>query len=402
MAKGKRRFYAVRRGYQPGIYKSWEECSVQVLGFPSADHKSFSTESEARAYLHASDVTALHTSEHGISLQDNDVCTEVSQVLQVVDSSQQRSPLEDPTCQPAKKRAVGLYNHQPVGGSDGMLKESPAGTESTDTRLETLNNVDVVSNSASPNFQSNNLVESSQNLEQRLGGEDGDAVRSNLASGTADAGVAGPSVLINAAALQRRAKTISEEPVYVLEFDGASKGNPGPAGAGAVLRKPDGTIEEELVEYVGPKATNNAAEYRGLIIGLEAARARGIRRLHVKGDSKLVVCQMLGRWKVQNVDMIALHKEAKSVAASFEEFKIEHMLREFNSTADKLANIAVLRAPNGRPDLLPAGTEGQVEPGGDDPAGGLAFVDSLQTSYASQFNASTTDPTRPAIKSCEV
>lgn len=188
---------------------------LQVLGFPSADHKSFSTESEARAYLHAPDLSALqHGSEQGTFLQDNYARTdEVSQSLQPIDSTEQRRSLEDPTCQPAtKKRAVDLHHNQPVGESNEMPRESPAGSEPANIRPET-SRVSDEPNSAAPVVESKSSIESSQKSEGIHLGHFRDAVRSNLESGTADAeaGGAGPVVLINAGALKRRAETLPEE-----------------------------------------------------------------------------------------------------------------------------------------------------------------------------------------------
>ncbi|GBG62499.1 hypothetical protein CBR_g30818 [Chara braunii] len=98
--------------------------------------------------------------------------------------------------------------------------------------------------------------------------------------------------------------------VYRLEFDGASKGNPGRAGAGALLRRPDGSVDCEVMECLGT-ATNNQAEYRGLIVGLRAAQQRGVSRLLVQGDSNLVCRQVLGEWTVNSPHLMSLCDEAR-------------------------------------------------------------------------------------------
>ncbi|KAL5582492.1 hypothetical protein UlMin_014934 [Ulmus minor] len=125
-----------------------------------------------------------------------------------------------------------------------------------------------------------------------------------------------------------------------LFFDGASKGNPGMAGAGAVLYAEDGTSVCYLREGVG-FATNNAAEYRAVILGLRHALKKGFKHIYVRGDSKLVVMQMQGLWKIKNPNMADLCKVAKELAAKFISFQITHVLRESNSDADVQANQAI-------------------------------------------------------------
>lgn len=129
--------------------------------------------------------------------------------------------------------------------------------------------------------------------------------------------------------------------VYQVEYDGASKSNPGPAGAGALVRRPDGSVVCELREGIG-SATNNVAEYRAFILGLKGALDRGIYRVRVQGDSKLVSEQVSGRWKVNQPTLAILCKEAQRLIENFSEFSVRHVDREFNSAADQLANEAVL------------------------------------------------------------
>ncbi|KAH9309034.1 hypothetical protein KI387_036945, partial [Taxus chinensis] len=131
-----------------------------------------------------------------------------------------------------------------------------------------------------------------------------------------------------------------KEDLYFLEFDGASKGNPGQAGAGAVLRNPDGSVLCKMKEGVG-LATNNVAEYRALICGLKVCLTKGIDCIHVRGDSNLVVMQIQDKWKTKNENIAGLSKEAKELKSKFREFQINHVLREFNSEADALANEAI-------------------------------------------------------------
>ncbi|XP_009592427.1 uncharacterized protein [Nicotiana tomentosiformis] len=125
-----------------------------------------------------------------------------------------------------------------------------------------------------------------------------------------------------------------------LEFDGASKGNPGLAGAGAVLRADDGCFICRLREGLGV-ATNNAAEYRGIILGLKYALSKGFTSIRVQGDSKLVCMQIQGLWKVKNQNISTLYEQAKQLKDRFLSFRIIHVLRESNSDADVQANLGV-------------------------------------------------------------
>ncbi|KAJ6318552.1 hypothetical protein OIU76_013995 [Salix suchowensis] len=126
----------------------------------------------------------------------------------------------------------------------------------------------------------------------------------------------------------------------LLEFDGASKGNPGQAGAGAVLRNDDGSLICRLREGLGI-ATNNMAEYRAVLLGMKHALGKGYTKIHVKGDSKLVCMQIQGSWKARHQNITNLYEEAKKLKNSFLSFHISHVPREYNSEADAQANLAV-------------------------------------------------------------
>ncbi|TYK17758.1 RNase H domain-containing family protein [Cucumis melo var. makuwa] len=130
------------------------------------------------------------------------------------------------------------------------------------------------------------------------------------------------------------------EYTYFLEFDGASKGNPGLAGAGAILRANDGSTVCRLQEGVGI-ATCNVAEYRAIILGLKHALKNGIKHIYVQGDSKLVCMQVQGLWKLKNQNMAELCKVAKELKDKFVSFEISHVPRNRNSDADALANRAI-------------------------------------------------------------
>ena len=127
-----------------------------------------------------------------------------------------------------------------------------------------------------------------------------------------------------------------------LEFDGGSRGNPGPAGIGIVLRSKDGTELVTLGRFIG-RATNNVAEYRALITALQKAKELGAKRVAIRGDSELVVKQMKGEYRVKNEALRDLYEEAQSILAQFEHATIDHNYRHKNALADKLANLAMDR-----------------------------------------------------------
>jgi ribonuclease H / adenosylcobalamin/alpha-ribazole phosphatase len=126
----------------------------------------------------------------------------------------------------------------------------------------------------------------------------------------------------------------------VLHFDGGSRGNPGPAAYGFVLDRPNGEQLAAAGEAIGV-ATNNVAEYRGLIEGMRRASELGVSRLTVHGDSKLVIEQMKGAWRVRAEGLRPLHDEARAVARSFESVRFEHVRRGGNAEADRLVNVAL-------------------------------------------------------------
>ena len=126
----------------------------------------------------------------------------------------------------------------------------------------------------------------------------------------------------------------------ILYADGAARGNPGPAGAGAVLMDGDGHVLAELTKSLG-HATNNVAEYTALIIGLEEAKRRGVDDIDVRMDSKLIVEQMNGRWKIKHPNMKPLAVRAGELWSTFPHRSISHVPREENTIADALSNKAI-------------------------------------------------------------
>ncbi|MCL6449758.1 MAG: ribonuclease HI family protein [Acetobacteraceae bacterium] len=131
-------------------------------------------------------------------------------------------------------------------------------------------------------------------------------------------------------------------PEVLIFTDGAARGNPGEAGIGIVLCSPDGSVVAEHSEYIG-LATNNAAEYWAVIRGLEDARARGFKRVKVIGDSELLIRQLQGTYKVRNPGLKPLHARVEALMRSFAQVELEHLSREKNRQADRLANQAIDR-----------------------------------------------------------
>jgi ribonuclease HI len=126
----------------------------------------------------------------------------------------------------------------------------------------------------------------------------------------------------------------------IAYIDGGARGNPGPAGFGVRIEQPDGTLIEEFSEAIGV-ATNNVAEYRGLLAALEWAKTRGHRELHVRSDSLLLVQQMLGNYKVKNAGLLPLHAKARLLTHEIGHVTFEHVGRSYNAHADRLANAAM-------------------------------------------------------------
>lgn len=125
----------------------------------------------------------------------------------------------------------------------------------------------------------------------------------------------------------------------ILYTDGGARGNPGPAGIGYVLLFDDGR-EIEKGEYIG-EATNNQAEYKALLAGLQRARQEEILELECRLDSELVVKQLSGEYRVKDADLKPLRERVKNLAAAFEKISFTHIPREKNKKADKLVNKAL-------------------------------------------------------------
>lgn len=147
-----------------------------------------------------------------------------------------------------------------------------------------------------------------------------------------------------AQAERERSDVVAQEakrPVRTRLFtDGAARGNPGPAGAGAVIISPDGHIVAKVGKFLGD-STNNVAEYMGLILGLKRAKAMGIKELDVLADSELMVKQLSGEYAVKADHLKPLHLEAEALLKGFADVTVRHIPREENAQADAMSNRAI-------------------------------------------------------------
>ena len=123
----------------------------------------------------------------------------------------------------------------------------------------------------------------------------------------------------------------------VVNVDGGARGNPGSAAIAAVVATPAGEAVEQRGEAIGP-ATNNVAEYRALLLGIELARERGAGEVELVGDSELVVKQVKGEYRVKDPDLRSLHAEVRAALEPFERWSIRHVRRDDNAAADQLVN----------------------------------------------------------------
>jgi len=125
-----------------------------------------------------------------------------------------------------------------------------------------------------------------------------------------------------------------------IHTDGAARGNPGPAGAGAVITDTKGNVVAEVCKYLG-ETTNNQAEYQALLLALEEAKKHGALRVSIFSDSELMVRQLNGEYKVKNAGLRPLFEKAFRLLRDIGGYKVMHIPREKNKRADQLANLAI-------------------------------------------------------------
>ncbi|WP_245974870.1 bifunctional RNase H/acid phosphatase [Corynebacterium alimapuense] len=177
----------------------------------------------------------------------------------------------------------------------------------------------------------------------------------------------------------------------LIYTDGGSRGNPGIAGSGTVVYSTEGETLAEIAYVVGKKATNNVAEYHGMLRGLEAARDLGARELEIRMDSKLVVEQMSGRWKIKHPDMQALALKARDLIKSFDQVTFTWVPRAKNKVADHLSNVAMDAAADGHaPGIV------------DDGQSAGPSAESLSTPPLSPESSSETSAATPATSAAPV
>ncbi|HEY5318003.1 MAG TPA: ribonuclease HI family protein [Solirubrobacteraceae bacterium] len=126
----------------------------------------------------------------------------------------------------------------------------------------------------------------------------------------------------------------------VVNVDGGSRGNPGPAAIGVVVADPEGEVLDQVAEVIGV-ATNNVAEYRALLRGLERARDLGATEVEIVGDSELIARQLNGQYKVKHASMKPLYLQAMDALRTFERWQIRTVPRALNAHADALVNAAL-------------------------------------------------------------
>jgi ribonuclease HI len=153
---------------------------------------------------------------------------------------------------------------------------------------------------------------------------------------------------------------------YTAHCDGGSRGNPGPAGYGAVIEDPTGKVVARLSEFIG-RQTNNYAEYKGLVAVLEWAKQNHAGRLRIVSDSELMVKQMKGQYKVASPGLRPLWEEARRLARELDKFEISHTLRGGNKEADRLANEAMDKGTGKQP-AQPESSSGKPVPIAPTPA----------------------------------
>ena len=152
-------------------------------------------------------------------------------------------------------------------------------------------------------------------------------------------------ILERAAVLVSGGTAVEEVPVPTISrvrlySDGAARGNPGLAGAGAVLVEPSGQVVDRLGKFLGTQ-TNNFAEYMGLLLGLRRARELGVHEVEVFADSELMIRQLGGRYQVKSKSLRPLYEEALKLLNTFERVKLVHVPREMNRAADEMSNQAI-------------------------------------------------------------
>ncbi|KAE8788048.1 hypothetical protein D1007_37946 [Hordeum vulgare] len=306
-------YYVVRKGDMVAVYRSLNDCQAQICssvsGPAASAYKGYCWSKEKAEYFSSHGLSNASYTISAAELREDLLGALVPCTFQEItaSSSNQRAP---------NMSAIGSdIRYQP--GIHNDIKYEP-GTQPVD------------------------LHYSATGSGQAQGYSDQAHAFSGLEAKPRSSSYSSPNNLNHTGAFD--AQPVSKQyMVCVVHFDGASKGNPGKSGAGAVLMTEDGRVISRLREGLGV-ATNNVAEYRGLILGLKYAIRLGFKRIKVYGDSQLVCYQVKGTWQAKKENMMELCKEVRKLQENFISFEVHHVRREWNSEADRQANIAITLA----------------------------------------------------------
>ncbi|XP_064981791.1 uncharacterized protein LOC135585891 isoform X12 [Musa acuminata AAA Group] len=314
-------FYVVRKGDIVGIYKSLSDCqaqvSVSVCGPPVSVYKGYGLRKETEEYL-----ASRGLKNPLYSVNASDVKEDLFGTL-LPCPFQQPDGLADilPKKVSSLKRTKDM---QADGLADILPKKVSSPKRTKDMQPDGL--ADILPKKVSSPKRTKDM--------QPDGLADISPKKVSSPKRTKDMETAGSGSVSTAQSNKHlkqksslEAKTISHSDVScIIEFDGASKGNPGKAGAGVILRNLDGSVISRLREGLGV-VTNNVAEYQALLLGMKFALKKGYKKIKAQGDSKIVCMQVEDLWKTKNATMAALCQEAKALKESFLSFHVNHVKR---------------------------------------------------------------------------
>ena len=284
-------YYAVVNGRQPGIYNTWDECNQQVLKYPGAIYKKFSTASQANQFIQQHSDIHLETNQltpiHSTNNNKRRHTAESSN--SVVPQSNYSKPCMDARSGIKIEPGIHPYQSQYYVSSLHVRHEIQpipiSGQPLSKCTIQQL--IDIIGN-RKPLHQHHNVTNNA-----------------------------------------------------LLYTDGAARNNPnGPAGAGIVLQSQDKQPIVSCAEYLGIRS-NNESEYLALVLGLELATLYNVQSIKVYCDSELIVKQIKNIYRVTNPQMKLLHNKVIQLSAQFHTFTIQHVLRHLNGAADQMSNVAI-------------------------------------------------------------
>ncbi|XP_064981783.1 uncharacterized protein LOC135585891 isoform X5 [Musa acuminata AAA Group] len=336
-------FYVVRKGDIVGIYKSLSDCqaqvSVSVCGPPVSVYKGYGLRKETEEYLASRGLKNPLYSVNASDVKEDLFGTLLPCPFQQPDGLADILPKKVSSLKRTKDmQADGLADilpkkvsspkrtkdMQPDGLADILPKKVSSPKRTKDVQpggLADISPKKVSSPKRTKDMQPDGLADISPK-------------KVSSPKRTKDMETAGSGSVSTAQSNKHlkqksslEAKTISHSDVScIIEFDGASKGNPGKAGAGVILRNLDGSVISRLREGLGV-VTNNVAEYQALLLGMKFALKKGYKKIKAQGDSKIVCMQVEDLWKTKNATMAALCQEAKALKESFLSFHVNHVKR---------------------------------------------------------------------------